>query len=126
MREEQGTGNKQILVVEDESLIAAGLQRRLERMGYSAPTVAHSGEEAQGYARKTRFDLDIRLQGPMDRIAAAHRLKHELQMPVVLYHSSRRPRNGRAGEIDRAVRVRDQAGGRCQPAQGGADRSLQG
>jgi len=86
MREEQGTGKKQILVVEDESLIAADLQRRLERMGYSAPAVAHSGEEALGYARKTPFDLvlmDIRLQGPMDGIAAAHRLKHELQMPVV-------------------------------------------
>ena len=86
MREEQGTGKKQILVVEDESLIAADLQKRLERMGYSAPAVAHSGEEALGYARKTPFDLvlmDIRLKGPMDGIAAANRLKHELQMPVV-------------------------------------------
>jgi two-component system, cell cycle sensor histidine kinase and response regulator CckA len=86
MREKQGTGKKQILVVEDESLIAADLQMRLERMGYSAPAVAHSGEEALGYARKTPFDLvlmDIRLKGPMDGIAAAHQLKHELQMPIV-------------------------------------------
>jgi hypothetical protein len=36
MREQQGTGKKQILVVEDESLIAADLQKRLEKMAYSA------------------------------------------------------------------------------------------
>jgi two-component system, cell cycle sensor histidine kinase and response regulator CckA len=86
MREEDGTGKKQILVVEDEGLIAADLQKRLERMGYSAPAVAHSGEEALGFARQTPFDLvlmDIRLQGAMDGITAAHRLKRELQMPVV-------------------------------------------
>lgn len=86
MGEKPGTGKKQILAVEDESLIAADLQRRLERMGYSLPAIAHSGEEALGYARKTPFDLvlmDIRLQGPMDGMAVAHRLKHELQMPVV-------------------------------------------
>jgi two-component system, cell cycle sensor histidine kinase and response regulator CckA len=86
MLEEQGTGKKQILVVEDESLIAADLQKRLEKMGYSATAVAHSGEEALGCARKTPFDLvlmDIRLKGPMDGIAAANRLKQELQTPVV-------------------------------------------
>lgn len=35
MREEQGTGKKQILVIEDESLIAADLQKHLEKMGCS-------------------------------------------------------------------------------------------
>jgi two-component system cell cycle sensor histidine kinase/response regulator CckA len=83
---EEETARKQILVVEDEGLIAADLQKRLERMGYSAPAIAHSGEEALGYARKTPFDLvlmDIRLKGPMDGVTTAQRLKHELQMPVV-------------------------------------------
>jgi two-component system, cell cycle sensor histidine kinase and response regulator CckA len=77
---------KQILVVEDEGLIGADLQRRLERLGYSAPAVAHSGEEALDYARTTAFDLvlmDIRLKGPLDGIATAERLKSELQLPVV-------------------------------------------
>jgi two-component system, cell cycle sensor histidine kinase and response regulator CckA len=83
---ETDSGKKQILVVEDEGLIAADLQRRLERLGYSAPAVAHSGEEALVCARSTPFDLvlmDIRLKGPMDGITTAQRLKHELQMPVV-------------------------------------------
>jgi two-component system, cell cycle sensor histidine kinase and response regulator CckA len=77
---------KQILVVEDEGLIGADLQRRLERLGYSAPAVAHSGEEALEYAHATAFDLvlmDIRLKGSLDGISTAERLKSELQLPVV-------------------------------------------
>jgi len=77
---------KQILVVEDEGLIADDIQRRLERLGYTVPAIASSGEEAMRYARNTAFDLvlmDIHLQGEMDGIAAAQALKDELQMPVV-------------------------------------------
>jgi ActR/RegA family two-component response regulator len=50
---DNASGRKQILVVEDEGLIAADLQRRLERLGYSAPSIAHSGEQALECARKT-------------------------------------------------------------------------
>jgi PAS domain S-box-containing protein len=77
---------KQILVVEDEGLIAADVQRRLERMGYSVPAIAQSGEEAIGCARVTPFDLvlmDIRIQGDMDGIATAAALKAEFETPVV-------------------------------------------
>jgi PAS domain S-box-containing protein len=76
---------KQILIVEDEGLIAADIQKRLERLGYSVPMIAHSGEEALRCARSTPFDLvlmDIRLQGDMDGIATAQALK-TLNMPVV-------------------------------------------
>ncbi len=86
MHTREDAAKRQILVVEDEGLIAIDLQRRLERLGFSAPAIAHSGEEALGYARSTPFDLvlmDIRLKGPMDGISTAERLKQELQMPVV-------------------------------------------
>ncbi len=77
---------KQILVVEDEGLIADDIQRRLERLGYSVPAIANSGEEAIQCARSTPFDLvlmDIRLKGDMDGVATAGVLKNELRMPVV-------------------------------------------
>src|SRR5271169_1374973 len=77
---------KQILIVEDEGLIAEDIRRRLERLGYSVPAVAHSGDEALASARSTPFDLvlmDIRLNGPVDGIDTAHTLKIELQTPVV-------------------------------------------
>src|SRR5208283_205502 len=77
---------KQILVVEDEGLIAADIQRRLERMGYSVPAIAQSGEEALRCARSTPLDLvlmDIRIKGEMDGIALAEALKAEFETPVV-------------------------------------------
>jgi len=77
---------KQILVVEDEALIAADLQRRIERLGYPSPAIAQSGEEALECARSTPFDLvfmDIRLKGKMDGVTTASLLKSELQTPVV-------------------------------------------
>jgi len=77
---------KQILIVEDEGIIAADIQSRLERLGYKVPAIARSGEEALRFARSTPFDLvlmDIRLKGDMDGIAAAQTMKTELETPVV-------------------------------------------
>jgi PAS domain S-box-containing protein len=76
---------KQILVVEDEGLIAADIRHQLQRLGYAA-TVASSGGEALQLARATLFDLvlmDIRLKGEMDGIAAASLLREELRLAVV-------------------------------------------
>jgi two-component system, cell cycle sensor histidine kinase and response regulator CckA len=77
---------KQILVVEDEGLIADDIRRRLERLGYAVPAIASSGEEALRLARSLPCDLalmDIRLKGEMDGIAVARTLKDELRLPVV-------------------------------------------
>lgn len=77
---------KQILVVEDEGIIAADIQSRLERLGYKVPAIARTGEEALHFARSMPFDLvlmDIRLKGDMDGIATAQAMKTELEVPVV-------------------------------------------
>src|ERR1039457_7091271 len=78
--------HKQILIVEDEGIIAADIQSRLERLGYKVPAIARTGEEALHFARSTPFDLvlmDIRLKGDMDGIATAQTMKTELETPVV-------------------------------------------
>jgi hypothetical protein len=77
---------KQILIVEDEGLIAADIQKRLQRLGYAVPGVARSGEEALQIVRSGPFDLvlmDIRLRGEMDGIATAGALKTACDTPIV-------------------------------------------
>ncbi len=79
-----------ILVVEDERLVACDLQQRLQRAGYEVPGLAGSGEEAIRSAERFRPDLilmDVMLPGAMDGIAAAGRIRERLQIPVVFLSS---------------------------------------
>jgi CheY-like chemotaxis protein len=75
-----------ILIVEDEHILAANLQRRVTRLGYEVVRIVGSGLAAIEQARILRPDLmlmDIGLPGDMDRLAAAAHLWQELQLPVV-------------------------------------------
>ena len=76
----------QILVVEDESITAKAIQRRLTGMGYAVPAVTASGEDAIRKAATTRPDLvlmDIVLKGAMDGVEAADHIRGHLNIPVV-------------------------------------------
>src|SRR5687767_5370868 len=76
----------QILVVEDEAIVARNIQRELEGMGYAVPTVASSGEEALHKAAETHPDLvlmDIVLKGDMDGVETTERLREQFDVPVV-------------------------------------------
>lgn len=75
-----------LLLVEDEMLVAADMEERLEYLGYTVVDLAASGEDALSLAATTQPDLvlmDIMLQGSMDGIAAATQLRAALQVPVV-------------------------------------------
>ncbi|HXH08328.1 MAG TPA: response regulator [Alphaproteobacteria bacterium] len=76
----------QIMVVEDESIIAEDIQAMLETLGYTVPAIAFSGEEAIRKAAETRPDLvlmDIVLKGRMDGVAAAEYLRAHHRIPVI-------------------------------------------
>jgi CheY-like chemotaxis protein len=78
--------NARILIVEDETIVQLDLQRRLERMGHSVVGVASRGEEAVAKAIELKPDLvimDVRLDGPMDGIEAARRIRAQQGTPVV-------------------------------------------
>ena len=75
-----------ILIVEDEMITALGIQEHLERLGYTVPTIACSGEEAVTAAAETQPDLilmDIRLKGEMDGVDAAKKIRDRFDVPIV-------------------------------------------
>ena len=68
----------QILVVEDESLVAETIQRTLTELGYRVPDAVASGEEALTRVAEIHPDLvlmDIRLEGEIDGIEAASQIR---------------------------------------------------
>ena len=75
-----------ILVVEDEAIVAMDLRYKLEALGYTVPALSYSGEEAVDLAAELSPNLvlmDIRLNGNLDGIDAAARIREHLDIPVV-------------------------------------------
>jgi signal transduction histidine kinase len=75
-----------ILLVEDESIVAMDMERRLSALGYSVIEHVLSGEDAVAKAEQEKPDLilmDIHLKGKMDGIQAAERIKSTLGTPVI-------------------------------------------
>ena len=75
-----------VLVVEDEKIIAKGIEKRLRGLGYSVAGLVSSGEEALRVAADLRPDIvlmDINLGAGMDGIEAAARLRADQDLPVV-------------------------------------------
>ena len=84
----------QVVVVEDESLIAEELRERLEGLGMKPVAVVDNGDGAVRAVVEHQPDLilmDIRLKGNMDGIEAATALKGGVQAPVLFLtaHSDR-------------------------------------
>ena len=76
-----------ILIVEDEGIVAEDIQSILKDLGYGVVSVASSGEEAVKKAGGTRPPdlvlMDIVLKGDMDGIEAAKQIHARLNIPVV-------------------------------------------
>jgi PAS domain S-box-containing protein len=77
---------KRVLIVEDESVIAAGIAKKLENRGYDPVASVSSGEEAISTAEELQPDvvlMDVRIEGDMDGTAAAAEIRRRLDIPVV-------------------------------------------
>ena len=75
-----------IMIVEDERVVAADLEDKLEAMGYNVCGKAYSGEQVLSTVEKAHPDLilmDIKLEGPMDGIEAAGLIKDRFGVPVI-------------------------------------------
>ncbi len=75
-----------ILVVEDEIIVAMDIQSRLRKFGYTVLGLADSGEEAIKKAADDSLDLvlmDIHLKGKMDGVEAAQIIHNIFNVPII-------------------------------------------
>ena len=73
-----------VLLVEDEGLIARDIAHRLEALGHHVADIVGTGEEAVEAAADADIVLmDIRLDGPMDGIEAAQTIRRRYRIPVI-------------------------------------------
>jgi PAS domain S-box-containing protein len=78
--------NVDILLVEDESIVAMDLQRRLKNAGFGIAGHVVSGEAAVDFVRECQPDLilmDIQLKGKLDGIQSAEIIRKEYDIPVI-------------------------------------------
>jgi len=75
-----------ILVVEDEAIVSADIQDRLQALGYEVAGSADTGADAIRLAAELKPDLilmDIMLKGDMMGTEAASRIRSQLQLPII-------------------------------------------
>ena len=80
-----------ILIVEDEPIIAADLQDRLEQMGYRVQANVDTGEEALAAIAADQPDLilmDVQLAGKLDGIETARRIRNAYGIPLIFLTSN--------------------------------------
>ncbi len=75
-----------ILVVEDERILALSLKKKLEKLGFTVTGTASTGDEAIDNANNYKPDLvlmDIVLKGEMDGIETAKHIMKICDIPII-------------------------------------------
>ena len=81
------TDKTQILVVEDDLIVAQSIKSHLNTLGYHVPALKANGKAAVEKAKEVQPDLvlmDIKLPGKMDGIQAAEEIrKFNKSIPII-------------------------------------------
>ncbi|MDJ0744650.1 MAG: EAL domain-containing protein [Xenococcaceae cyanobacterium MO_167.B27] len=75
-----------ILMVEDEIIIAKNIARKLRNLGYNVAKIVNSGQAAIDYINREKPDIilmDIAIKGGIDGIETASRIKGIVDIPLV-------------------------------------------
>ncbi|MGB9980228.1 response regulator [Methanobacterium sp.] len=75
-----------ILIVEDECIVALDIKQRLESMSYNVIDIASSGESALKVIDNHQIDLvimDIRLGGKLSGIDTAIQIRNNFDIPII-------------------------------------------
>ena len=79
--------NPKVLIVEDDKIIVDIEQWRLSKLGYDVCGSAGTGAEAMNCVATMQPDIvlmDIHLEGEIDGIETAGRIKKEFDIPVII------------------------------------------
>ncbi len=96
-----------ILIVEDEVIVAEDLANDLKNMGFEVVDIAISSEECFLSFEKKRPDvilMDIRIKGDINGIELANRLREKSEIPIIYLTSNTDP-----ATIKEAIESRPQA-----------------
>ena len=77
---------KNILIVEDEEIVAFDLRKTLEKLGYSVTSQTSNGVDAIAKAERDKPDvilMDIRLKNELDGIDAAQIISFKQRVPII-------------------------------------------
>lgn len=77
---------EKILIVEDEIIVAMGVEQKLLDLEYNVVGIVDTGEDAVKRAHQLKPDLilmDIVLKGEMDGIEAAQQIHDDLDIPII-------------------------------------------
>ena len=75
-----------IIIAEDEKIVAKDIENKLKKLGYRISAVVSTGKDVLTKVSESAPDLvlmDIKLDGEMDGIEAAQKLKEGYGIPVV-------------------------------------------
>ena len=83
-------GKVNVLLVEDESIVAKDIQLSLKRLGYNVLGIENTGEKAISSARKLDPDIiimDIMLKGKINGIEASEKIRKRAEHSNNLFNS---------------------------------------
>lgn len=75
-----------ILIVEDNMIIAIDIKGRIENFGYNVPAIVATGEQALRISAESKPDLvimDIGLKGSMNGIETGMKIRKDFNIPVL-------------------------------------------
>ena len=80
-----------VLIVDDEYIIAIDIKQRLESMGFSVCGIVNSGEKAVEQCRTNRPSIvlmDIIIKGKMDGIETSREIEKSFDIPIIFISAS--------------------------------------
>jgi len=75
-----------VLIVEDETVVALSIKTKLSTLGYEVSGIEVTGEDAVAHVLERSPDvvlMDIRLEGDMDGVQAAEKIREISDVPVI-------------------------------------------